>query len=336
MHGVPPMNQFWQNLEGRKTPEGEFPAGHSAAPEGLNRREFLRLGALTAALAGCSTHPGAEKIVPYVRRPDELALSDTLTFATSRVKEGLAVGLLATSFQGRPIKLDGNPEHPASLGGSLASDQALTVSLYDPARALTVLRSGAKSSWKEFSAWLQETGLAGAHVLTPTTTSPTEARLLAKLKTLGVGHTQHEPFLSVNEERGCELAFGRPLTPLYDFATADVVVSLDADFLHEGGAALSHARTFASRRRPPAGEKRNYHYAFECSPTITGAQADKRVAVSPSALARLVPSLFTALPEELRKRQGKMIFLAGASQPAWVHALCHARNARSGAPVKYP
>jgi Fe-S-cluster-containing dehydrogenase component len=330
------MKQIWQSLEAGSMQEHEFPTGHSAAPEGLNRREFLRLGALTAALAGCSTHPGAEAIVPYVRRPDELAVSDTLTFATSRVKEGLAVGLLATSFQGRPIKLDGNPEHPASLGGTSTYDQALTASLYDPARARAVKRSGAASSWKAFAQWVQEKGVQGAHVLTPVTTSPAEARLLARLKALGVGHTQYEPLFSVNEERGCELAFGRPLTPLYNFAGADLVVSLDADFLHEGGAALAHARAFASRRRPPAGRPRNFHYAVECSPTITGAQADKRLALSPSALALFAPSLFTDPPAEVRGRlSGKTIFIAGASQPAWIHALCHARNARTGAPVKY-
>src|SRR5690242_9568721 len=150
---------YWRSLEElAETPEfrqmmqREFPPGASEWWDGLSRRNFLKMAAATLALSGltaCTKQPTRE-IYPYVKQPAELVLGEPLYYATSMVLGGFATGVLAKSREGHPIKVDGNPDHPASLGGSSIWMQASLLDLYDPDRSQTVTHRGEISTWALF------------------------------------------------------------------------------------------------------------------------------------------------------------------------------------------
>src|ERR1700674_3957473 len=180
--------RFWQSLEQlsetseyREFLENEFPANAETKSEGINRREMLKLAAASAALAGLSacTKLPTEKIVPYVRPPEEIIPGKPLFYATSMPLGGVATGLLVESHMGRPTKVEGNPEHPGSRGGTDVFTQASILGLYDPDRSQTVVFEGRLSSWTDFTAAMgnARTSLAakgsGMRLLTRTVTSPT-------------------------------------------------------------------------------------------------------------------------------------------------------------------
>src|ERR1051326_2731868 len=168
-------------------PDDEFFPGQPEWPNELSRREFLRLTGATLALAGfssCTKQP-IEKIVPYVKQPEELVPGKSLQFATATQFGGYGQGLLVTSREGRPIKIEGNPNHPASLGATTVWAQADILDLYDPDRAQTVTTGGAIKTaddlWNALNVALEaakSSGGAGFRILTDNLTSPT---LLAQL-----------------------------------------------------------------------------------------------------------------------------------------------------------
>jgi molybdopterin-containing oxidoreductase family iron-sulfur binding subunit len=231
---------------------------HETAGE-LDRREFLAVMAASLAftsLTGCSGVP-PEKIVPYVRTPEELLPGKPIVFATSMPSSGYGVGLMVTSHEGRPIKIEGNPDHPASLGSTDVFAQASLLTLYDPDRAQTVSQNGRISTWDAFITTLGESmnrfqanGGEGFRILTETVTSPTLSGLLAELLTrypAAVWH-QYEPVHHDNSRAGARLSFGRYVDTRYNFETADVIVSLDSDFLSSQPGNLHYTRKFATRR----------------------------------------------------------------------------------------
>ena len=271
---------------------------------------------------------------------------------------------------GRPTKVDGNPEHPASLGATDALAQASVLSLYDPDRAQTTNYRGRIKTWDSFLADLQPRMQAqragkgtGLRILTETVTSPT---LRDQLQTL-LGQLPQarwhvfDPIDQTNIHRGSALAFDRAATPIYDFTKADIVLSLDADFMAFGPGRIRYARDFASRRRPsPTGERPSMSrvYAVECSPTLTGAKADHRLSLSPREILRFaqvvaerlgvadvplgddvsdaVPANWlSALLDDLQNyrvsEEGSALVVAGLWQPPEVHALVCAINQQLGA-----
>ncbi len=152
--------RFWQSLdELAETPgyryklENEFPENTEKEAEGIDRRGILKLMAASAAMAGLSacTKLPTEKIVPYVRPPEEIIPGKPLYYATSMTQSGVATGLLVESHMGRPTKTEGNPEHPGSLGGTDVFNQASILTLYDPDRSQTVIHEGRIESWAAFS-----------------------------------------------------------------------------------------------------------------------------------------------------------------------------------------
>jgi MoCo/4Fe-4S cofactor protein with predicted Tat translocation signal len=137
---------------------GEFPPGVDVAPSGVSRRQMLKLMSASAALAGltaCTRLP-TQKIVPYVRAPEEIIPGKPLFYATAMPQNGLGMGLLVESHMGRPTKIEGNPDHPASLGATDVHSQASILGLYDPDRSQTVLNGGRISSWELFSTALRQ------------------------------------------------------------------------------------------------------------------------------------------------------------------------------------
>ncbi len=258
---------YWKSLEEladtdefRAFVDDEF-AGRS--PEWINpanRRNFLKLMGASLAMAGitaCTKQP-RETIVPYVRQPEEFVPGLPLYYATAMQMGGVGTGLLVTSHLGRPTKVDGNPDHPGSLGASDYFHQASVLTMYDPDRGKAVSNKGQISSWVSFQAALaaaREKALLkngdGLRILSETVTSPTlTAQIQGVLKEMpGAKWHSWEPCGRHNAYRGAMLAFGRPVNTIYHFDQADVIVSLDADFLSCGPGNLIYARQFADKRR---------------------------------------------------------------------------------------
>ncbi len=281
----------------------EFPRQASEWLPSMNRRHFLQLMGASLALAGLTACASpAEKIVPYVQAPEMTVPGQALFFATAMSLGGYALGLLAQSQLNRPTKLEGNPDHPASLGATDALAQASILTLYDPDRATTITRDGTASDWDTFLTALRAQveqaragGGAGLRILTETVTSLTLFSQLQAILTefpKAAWH-QYEPLNRDNVYAGAQLAFGAAAEPVYHFELADVIVSLDADFLFAAPGRVRYARDFADGRRvdAPEGRNRNRLYVVESTPTITGAAADHRLPLLASQVENFARSL---------------------------------------------
>src|SRR5271154_6429023 len=289
--------RFWQSIEQlsetkeyREFLEHEFPHDPEKDLDGINRRDVLKLAAASAALAGLSacTKMPTQKIVPYVKPPEEIIPGRPLFYATSMTLAGVANGLLVESHMGRPTKIEGNREHPGSLGGTDVFAQAATLGLYDPDRSKTVMHDGRISDWASFQAamgnartQLLNSG-AGFRILTDTITAPSLAAQIQNLLKQFPGSQwhQYEPCGRDNAREGARLAFGKPVNTVYRIGQADVIVSLDADFLSSGPGHVRYARDFSSRR-VIEGKNANLNrlYVVESMPSGTGAVADHRKAL---------------------------------------------------------
>ena len=362
---------YWRSLEEiAETKEfqemlhREFPPGASEWWDGLSRRSFLKMAAATMALSGltaCTKQPTRE-IYPYVKQPEELVLGEPLYYATSMLLGGFATGVLAKSREGHPIKVDGNPEHSASLGGSSVWIQTSILNLYDPDRSQTVTRQGEISDWPLFLSDLNEllkeqpqNQGAGLRFLTETITSPTLAAQLDELvkKFQAAKWYQYDPITRDNVREGARLAFGQFVETHYRFDKAAVILSLDADFLYTHPQRLVHTRQFIDGRRVSNGRREmNRLYLVESTPTVTGTIADHRLPLESGAVedfARLVaqqvgariegpkkslpPSQVewaSALVKDLQQHSGASIVVAGEWQPPMVHALAHLLNQTLG------
>lgn len=319
----------------------EFSPGAAELPDGPSRRDFLKLMGASIALAGataCTRQP-EEKIVPYVRQPEEVLPGVPLFYATAMTLGGYAAGLLVEAHEGRPTKIEGNPDHPVSLGATNVFHQAAILDLYDPDRSRAVRRAGEISSWGAcladvIPAMTEQAGKGGSglRILTQTVTSPTlSAQLDALLVKYPRAHVHRcEPVSRANVHEGARLAFGQPLEPHYDLANARVVVALDADFLASHPASLRHAREFAAARR---GEVKTRLYVAEPTPTVTGSIADHRVPMGAAEIASVFAGghpWFERAREDLAANRGAGLVIAGDDQPPAVHAAVHALNAEYG------
>ncbi|ADJ28060.1 TAT-variant-translocated molybdopterin oxidoreductase [Nitrosococcus watsonii] len=358
---------FWKSLEELAGSEEferflyqEFPFFRELSQASLSRRDFLRLMGASLALAGLSacSVPPPEEILPYVRTPEGLVPGQSLFFATAMPLDGFATGVLVESRMGRPTKVEGNPQHPASLGGIDIFAQASVLQLWDPDRAQVINYQGEISTWQAFVAAMGDKMSTfegkqgkGLYILTPTVSSPT---LISQLQTLGkqFPHAhwhQYQPINQDNSYEGTRLAFGEPLETRYHLERAEVVLSLDGDFLGFLPGHLRHAREFAKKRRVDSTQSTmNRLYVAESSPTITGAMADHRISLPASqiealalqvaralgievpVIAGISPALserwVRAVAEDLRQRRGTSLVIAGEKQPPFVHGLAHAMN----------
>ena len=323
-----------------------------AYASGMDRRELLKFGGVSLALAGltaCTRQP-AEKIVPYVRQPEEIVPGKPLFFATAMSLSGYATGLLVESHMGRPTKVEGNPLHPGSLGATDVFSQAALYGLYDPDRSQTVTYLGEIRAWPAFLSAMhaavekaRERKGRGLRILTETVGSPTlGAQLRALLMEMPEARWhQWEPANRDNVWAGARAAFGQPLDTVLDLSKADVILSLDADFLACGPGHLRWVREFAGRRRSRERGRMNRLYAVESTPGLTGAAADHRLpmrAADVEAFARAVAGILgggsgaaassfaRAVAEDLKAHRGRSLVLAGDGQPPAVHALAHAVN----------
>jgi MoCo/4Fe-4S cofactor protein with predicted Tat translocation signal len=356
---------YWRSLgELADTPEfrtylhREFPEQASEWNDPKGRRDFLKLMGASLALAGvgaCTRQP-PESIVPYVRQPEDLVPGRPLFFASGIPISGVAQPVLVESHMGRPTKIEGNPEHPASLGATNSLTQATVLGLYDPDRAQTISYRGEVRSATTFSNALQtalaaQKGTAGAGMrfLTGPITSPSLAELMATI-------LQDYPRARWHRYDPVSRPAGLPALPhtVYQFDKAEVILSLDADFLTCGSASVRYARDFADRRRINEEQKTmNRLYAVESTPSLTGAKADHRLpmrasniegfaqrvgaaiggstASSPSSAAGPdVDKWVATVAKDLRAHKGRSVVVAGDWQPASVHELARAMNQALG------
>jgi MoCo/4Fe-4S cofactor protein with predicted Tat translocation signal len=362
--------EYWRSLEALAgTPEfrqylhREFPENASEWLDPVGRRGFLKLMGASLALAGISacTRQPDEMIVPYVRQPEELVPGKPLFFATAMPFSGVGVGLLVESHEGRPTKIEGNPDHPSSRGATDVFAQAAILDLYDPDRTQTLTNLGEIRPFGAFVAALrtvvnaqQARQGAGLRILTETVASPTMASQIREiLRRMPLAKWfQWEPMGRHNAREGSRLAFGAYVDAQYAVEKADVILTLDADFLCSGPGGLRHARAFASRRRIDGGATHlNRLYAVESTPTNTGSKADHRLALRASAIERFARAIASqigaagaasaqspegldawirAVANDLRAHRGRSLIIAGEAQPPAVHALAHMMNAALG------
>ncbi|HYC62274.1 MAG TPA: TAT-variant-translocated molybdopterin oxidoreductase [Thermoanaerobaculia bacterium] len=353
--------EFWRSLEDLSRSDAfdeffaqEFPQQAVPLEKGVHRRDFLKLMSASVAMAGLTAcRQPADAIVPYVNQPESLIPGKPLFFATAMALNGVATGVLVESHMNRPTKIEGNPEHPSSLGASDAFMQASVLGLYDPDRSQVIRKLGNTATWGDFIAALQplltaaKTNGAGMRILTQTTTSPTFGAQMQALLAQYPGMRWHQ-WDAVNRDgvrEGGRLAFGRYVNTHYDFTKANVVVSLGSDFLGEGPGHLRYARDFMSRRKVRSvgvtpTQSINRLYAIEASMSNTGSVADHRVIVKPSqmeAIARSILSgatgsqpVINTLIKDLQANRGASVVIAGEEQPAVVHAIAHAINTQLG------
>jgi MoCo/4Fe-4S cofactor protein with predicted Tat translocation signal len=342
----------------------EFPAGADQWVDSVTRRGFLKLMAASLGLAGltaCVRYP-EEKIVPYVDQPQGMTPGIPQFYASAVLQDGYANGVLVESHEGRPTKMEGNPDHPASLGATDIFGQASVLDLYDPDRAQVITFGDQIKTWSDFTSEIEhqlhgQEGTQGAKIrlLTGTVTSPTLADQIGQFLSAYPNATwhQYQPVTRDSILEGARLAFGRAVATRIDFSQADVILSLDADFLAEGPERVRYARDFAARRKVREGQTdMNRLYVAEPSPTLTGSMADHRLplqAARMDGLARAVAKelgLDIGVPADLpaqaarwasrvaadlKSASGRAVVLAGRGQPAEVHALVHAINHALGA-----
>jgi Fe-S-cluster-containing dehydrogenase component len=327
----------------------------------FTRRDALgALAAQMALLLGACSKPN-ELIVPYVRMPEGLTPGDPVQFATTLPLAGYGRGVLVTSVEGRPIKVEGNPRHPASLGATDVFLEADVLSLYDPDRSQTVQHEGQIASSDALKAALlpelqrlRGSGGQGLCLLTGRVTSPTLARQLKQFLSIFPHATWcvHEPTDEAAAREGTKLAYGVSGSLLARLQDAERIVTLDADPIGAGPAQLMNARAFGARRIPES-DSFSRVYAFESVPTLIGAKADYRLALAPHHLFEVAIAIANALGaglreaslpgdasrlvsaavDDLKSRPGHAIVLAGRTLSAEAHALVQWINTRLSAPV---
>ncbi len=368
---------YWRSLaeledtpEFRDFVEREFATPLETLPPGSpGRRRFLQIMGASLALAGATGCRWQEdKLMPLSRRPEGRIPGETTRYATATEIAGVAVGVIATSYEGRPIKVDGNPAHPANKGALGVLHQTQVLGVYDPDRSRNPMQKNQAKSWAEFEAFakthfdgLKANKGAGLRVLAEASSSPSLAALKSELAQAFPESKwlEWEAAGADNARAGTVLAFGKPHRVLYDLTRADVVLGLDADFIDElypNG--LSNARALMDRRDPDG--HMNRVYAVESTYTQVGSIADHRLALRSELIKAFAAALDAAvtqavggagaqpapkaaflgdakiqkfvevLSKDLAAAKGKSVVVAGDQQPPEVHAVVAHINAVLG------
>jgi MoCo/4Fe-4S cofactor protein with predicted Tat translocation signal len=372
--------EYWRSLEElagssefQEMMHREFPKGASEWLDAVSRRGFLKLMGASLAMAGMSacTKQPLEPIVPYVKQPEEVIPGRPMFYATAFTLGGYASPILVESHLYRPTKIEGNEQHPASLGGTDVFAQASILGMYDPDRSQTIAYLGDVRTWGGFLEALRgplnaqkAVQGAGIRILTRTVSSPAHAdqlRSVLKLYPQAKWHV-YEPVNRDNVLEGAKMAFGQPVETQYKLENADVIVSLDADFLYAGfPGSTRYIRDFAKRRNPDAKIEHLHGDAFkldsamsrlyvvESTPSSTGAKADHRLPLRASEIEGFARELLLAVATtssspktnrgteflqavaaDLARNRGSSVIIPGDHQPPAVHYLAHEINQALG------
>jgi molybdopterin-containing oxidoreductase family iron-sulfur binding subunit len=366
--------QYWRSLEEladspvfKEFVAREYPQHAEEWNDPIERRTFIKLMGASMALAGlsgCVFQP-PEKIVPYIKQPEEEVPGKALFFATAAPLFGASTPVLVRSNEGRPTKIEGNPDHPNNRPSDVSADvrvqdprgfsatdiftQASILGLYDPDRSQTLTYREDIRTWTSFVGEMR-TALdeqrskqgAGIRFLTETVISPTlGAQIKEVLQALPQARWhQYEPVNNDNARAGAVMALGQPVNITYRFDLADRVLSLDSDFLSVLPGSIRHAHDFMVKRRAIEEKKEmNRLYVVETTPSNTGAKADHEWCVKPSefeGIARALaagsggPEWVAAVAKDLQQHKGSSIVIAGAQQSPVIHAIAHAMNSALG------
>ena len=368
---TPAPRTYWRSLqELAETPEFAAVVEREAPRfrdivNAFDRRRFLQLMAASMALgglSGCGPEPNPRQLLPYVEQPENVIPGRNRYYATAKTQDGYGTGVLIAHQMERPIKVEGNPDHPASLGASSAILQASILELYDPRRAQTIVGGGQIATWENFVSFLYDRREAlaarkgdGLRVLTGAVTSPSLVAQLTELqqKFPGMRWHQWEPLHRDNELAAAQRSFGKPVERIFDLSKADRIFGIESDLISATPGWLPNARHFAAARRPAeTGGKMSRVYAIESTPTLLGAKADHRLSMGPDAIAaslRRLAALLGVGPQEwseqdnahakwlnaaaddLRQNKARALLHAGREQPLEVHLLVDAINGAIGA-----
>ena len=388
----PDLPPTWRSLEDKRDPEraqkraaseSDDPGGFVSSDALMGRRSFVTLSSAAAAtigLAGCVRRP-VENILPYARQPEYVVPGVPLHFATVTERLGDAIGIVVESHEGRPTKVDGNREHAASQGTTDLWAQATLMDLYDPDRSQRVMKlengeltyagETVAAAYEAFDEVLrtrltehERDGGRGLAILMQPTTSPSMRRVRQAVTSRfpDARFYTWSPLLTRNAREGGRAAFGRPVNAHYDLVGARVILALDSDVLQTETGALRNHQAFAEGRRleSPTSEM-NRLYVVEPAYTVTGANADHRLRLPASDVARyakalcrelasahsidfgpltgslgspstdgIPPEWIRAVAADLAAHRGRTVIVTGARQPAAVHALVHAMNRALG------
>ncbi|HEY7298311.1 MAG TPA: TAT-variant-translocated molybdopterin oxidoreductase [Xanthobacteraceae bacterium] len=357
---------YWRSLEElAETPqfaaliERELPRFRDVINT-LDRRRFLQLMAASMALgglSGCGPEPDPRQLLPYVQEPENIIPGRNRYYATAVTQGGYASGVLIAHQTGRPIKVEGNPDHPASLGAASAIMQASILELYDPRRAQTIVGGGHISSWEGFVSTLHNRRAAltarngeSLRILTGAITSPSLAAQIAALQQQfpGMHWHQWEPLNRDSELAAATMSFGQAVDRIFDPSKADRIFGIESDLISATPGWVGYARSFAAARRPSeTGGTMSRVYAIESTPTMLGAKADHRIAMRPDEIAasvRYLAGLVGAGPQEwtqqtnahsawlkaaaddLMQHKGRALVHSGREQPVEIHLLADAIN----------
>jgi MoCo/4Fe-4S cofactor protein with predicted Tat translocation signal len=358
-------NKLWRSLEQAADDPAflehaarEFPGLAATLAEPLGRRQVLRLMAASIVLsgfAGCDSKFGGN-LIPAVTVPPNIVPALPNFYATAHVLDGYASGVVVKHIMGRPVKVDGNPEHPASLGAIDVYAQAQLLDFYDPDRAAEIIRRGNPADRANLDAALarERASLAlrqGANlrILTGSVTSPT---LIARIEAVQRQYPdaqwiQWDPISRDAPQHASRLAYGQSLEMIAHLDKADVVLAIDGDLLSSAPGRLRYARDFAGRRNPSRTASMSRVYAIEPTPTLIGSVADHRFIAGPAEMRRIVmalaagvlqdtpavsaPTWVGPLVADLKAARGRVLVHVGAAQPAEVHAVAHVMNEALGA-----
>lgn len=349
------MDQLADTPEFQKIVEREFPEGASELKNPVTRRNFLGLMGASIAFAGlASCRRPVEKIVPYVKAPEKMIPGVPKYYATTMPLGRHALGLLVESHEGRPTKIEGNPEHPESMGKTHIFAQAEVLNMYDPDRAKVTSSKGVESSWDAFKKFWKEHYDAlsaakgeGLMILSGEMASPTMQRLRKELSKQmpKAKWVADEPISGLNMHKGLLAATGQALQAKAHYDKARVILSIDHDFLGTDPGSVAANRGFAEGRRVNgAHAEMNRLYMVETAFSITGGMADHRKRLTQGELELFTRQLanalgvisdnasvvdakwMNALVKDLKKNKGASLVVAGFRQTAAAHALVYAIN----------
>ena len=361
--------RYWRSLEElADTPEfkewlqREFPQGASEFTDGVSRRHFMKIMSASFALAGLGIMSTGcrrpeEKLEPFGQQPENYTFGEPEYYATAMPTRVGAIPLVVKSYEGRPIKIEGNALFPGGNGGTDRCAQASILDLYDPDRAqqfkkrgadgkmATVSRDQALQCLEDLSKKFTANQGEGLAFLAETSTSSSRARLqrIIAQKFPKSKWCTYDAIDSGIHQRAATAAFGQPVRPVFHFDKAKIILSLDCDFLGTEDDAHNHIRRFVKGRVP--GDSMSRLYVIESLFTLTGANADHRMRVPASMIAGEAREIFGQVSgsapllerwsrgcaADLLAHRGEVLVVAGQRQPMEVHLLAHALNSELGA-----
>ncbi|HEY3740913.1 MAG TPA: TAT-variant-translocated molybdopterin oxidoreductase, partial [Bryobacteraceae bacterium] len=351
------LGELYNKPEFKEWVEKEFPGGAEMLESG-SRRNVLKLMAASFGLAGLTAcRRPVEKILPASHGIEDNNPGQAYFYSSAFTLSGVSQGVLVEVNDGRPTKIEGNPDHPYSKGAASGLAQASILNLYDPDRSKEVLESGKSSTWEKFgAAWKSKASTLGGgdklRILSTTVASPTLASVRTALiaKYPKAKWVEYEPVNFTQAKQGAAMAFGPGIEAHPQYDKAKVILSLDCDFLGEDNPTTLAIRQFSDGRRVKENlEDMNRLYVVEAQFSLTGAMADHRKRMKSGEVRAFAESLanalgaqaglnvagqgskfLNALVKDLKANQGTSLVVAGARQPAAVHALAYAINSTLG------